>query len=120
VPPVNEESFNFAELFERVDNDRELLKELLKIFQKDFPRHRQELLAAVAAGDMKRVATTGHTLRGIFANLAAGRAAGLAASVERLGNNSDAAGLAETVQALETETAALLPLLDSCLLEACR
>ena len=111
------DSFNFGELLDRVDNDRELLKELLEIFQKDFPAHRQELQDAVAAGDMKRVANTGHTLKGMFANLAAGRAASLAANVERLGKAGEIAGLPEAVQALEAEAGALLPLLDSCLLE---
>jgi two-component system, sensor histidine kinase and response regulator len=117
APLAVDESFNFGELLDRVDNDRELLKELLEIFQRDFPVHRQELQAAVAAGDMKRVATTGHTLKGMFANVAAGRAASLAASVERLGKAAEITGLAEAVQALEAEAGALLPLLDSCLLE---
>ena len=120
APAKVDESFNFGELLDRVDNDRELLKELVEIFQKDFPAHRQELQAAVAAGDMKRVATTGHTLKGMFANLAAGRAASLAANVERLGKAGEIAGLPEAVQALEAEAVAVLPLLDSCLLEVHR
>lgn len=116
----DEKSFNYGELLERVENDRELLKELLQIFQREFPRHRQELLAALATGDMKRVSRTGHTLKGMFANLAAGRATALAGNVERLGNIADAAALADAVQALGREAATLLPLLDSCLLEVCR
>ncbi|MGA2418754.1 MAG: response regulator [Candidatus Acidiferrum sp.] len=114
------ESFNFGELLERVDNDRELLKELLEIFQKDYPVHREELKVAAAAGDMKRVAATGHALKGMFANLAAGRATSLAANVERLGQAGEIAGLSEAVQALEAEAGALLPLLDSCLVEVHR
>jgi two-component system sensor histidine kinase/response regulator len=118
--PSAEESFNYGELLERVDNDRELLKELLGIFRQDFPHHRQELFAAVAAGDMQRVSSTGHALKGMFANLAAGRAAALAGNVERLGANSESACLPQALQALESEVATLLPLLDSCLLEVCR
>jgi two-component system, sensor histidine kinase and response regulator len=118
--PGDGESFNYSELLERVDHDRELLKELLEIFQRDFPAHRQELMDAAAAGDMKRVAATGHTLKGMFANLAAGRAASLAANLERIGKAAETEGLADAVQALERETAALRPLLDSCLLEVCR
>jgi len=120
APVVDEELFNFAELLERVDNDRELMKELLEIFKKDFPQHREELQSAAAAGDMKRVAITGHTLKGMFANLAAGRAAALAGDVERIGKSPGAAGLADAVQALEAESTMLLPVLDSCLQEVCR
>jgi hypothetical protein len=69
---------------------------------------------------MKRVATTGHTLKGMFANLAAGRAASLAANLERIGKASDTEGLADAIQALDREAATLLPLLDACLLEVCR
>jgi two-component system, sensor histidine kinase and response regulator len=116
---ADENSFSPSELLERVDNDRELMKELLEIFQKDFPHHRQELLQAVAADDMRRIATIGHTLKGMFANLAAGRAASLAANLEVIGRASERTGLAEAVQALEAEAATLLPLLDSCLLETC-
>ncbi len=118
--PAAVESFNYGELLDRVDNDRELLKELLGIFRQDFPRHLQELLAAVAAGDMQRVSSSGHALKGMFANLAAGRAAALAGDVERLGTSSESAGLPQAVQALGSEVARLLPLLDSCLLEVCR
>jgi PAS domain S-box-containing protein len=117
---LEEESFNLSELLERVDNDRELMKELLEIFKKDFPQHREQLLAAVVAGDMKRVGTMGHALKGMFGNLAAGRAASLAANVERIGKGADAAALPAAVQALEAETATLLPLLESCLVEVCR
>jgi hypothetical protein len=40
--------------------------------------------------------------------------------VERLGANSESACLPQALQALESEVATLLPLLDSCLLEVCR
>jgi two-component system, sensor histidine kinase and response regulator len=118
--PAAEESFNYCELLDRVDNDRELFKELLEIFRQDFPRHLQELRAAVVAGDMPRVSNSAHALKGMFANLAAGRAAALAGNVESLATNSESAGLPQAVQALESEVASLLPLLHSCLLEVCR
>jgi hypothetical protein len=59
-------------------------------------------------------------LMGMFANLAAGRAAALAANLESIGRASDTAGLVQAVRALETESATLFRLLDSCLLEVCR
>jgi CheY-like chemotaxis protein/HPt (histidine-containing phosphotransfer) domain-containing protein len=117
---VDEEIFNFNELLERVDNDRDLMRELLEIFKNDFPRHHSELLAAVAGGDMRRVQSIGHTMKGMFSNLAAGRAAAIAAELEKIGNGSSTSSLPEALTSLEKESAALLPILDSCLEEVCR
>jgi two-component system, sensor histidine kinase and response regulator len=119
-PLVDEQIFNFNELLERVDNDRDLMRELLEIFKKDFPRHHSELLAAVAGGDMRRVQSIGHTMKGMFSNLAAGRAAAIAAELEKIGNGSSISSLPEALTSLEKESAALLPVLDSCLEEVCR
>lgn len=119
-PSVDAQTFNYSELLERVDNDRELMRELLEIFKKDFPRHREELQAAVASGDLRRVQVIGHTLKGVFGNLAAGRAAVLAAQLEQIGNDTETVGLSETFEALERESKTLLPILDSCLEEVCR
>ena len=120
APSVDEQIFNFNELLERVDNDRDLMRELLEIFKNDFPRHHSELLAAVAGSDMRRVQSIGHTLKGMFSNLAAGRAAATAAELEKIGNGSSTSSLPEALTFLEKESAALLPILDSCLEEVCR
>jgi two-component system sensor histidine kinase/response regulator len=117
---VDEQSFSFNELLERVDNDRELMRELLEIFKNDFPQNCEELVAAVHLGDLRRVQTIAHTLKGMFANLAAGRAATLAAHLEQLGKGTDASQLPAALAALQQEASALLPILDSCLVEACR
>jgi HPt (histidine-containing phosphotransfer) domain-containing protein len=47
---------NFTELLERVDGDRELLRELLGIFKREFPRVFQQLRQAVAEQDSLRTA----------------------------------------------------------------
>jgi two-component system sensor histidine kinase/response regulator len=119
-PLVDEQIFNFNELLERVDGDRDLMRELLEIFKNDFPRHHSELLAAVTGGDMRRVQSIGHTLKGMFSNLAAGRSAAMAAELEKIGNGSSTSSLPEALASLERESAALLPILDSCLEEVCR
>jgi HPt (histidine-containing phosphotransfer) domain-containing protein len=117
---VDKQCFNYGELLERVDNDRDLMRELLEIFKKDFPRLREELQAAVVSGDLHRVQVIGHTLRGMFANLAASRASTLAAHLEQIGNSSEGTGLSEAFTALEAESMTLLPVLDSCREEVCR
>jgi len=48
-------TFDHAELLARVDNDRELLHELPRIFKEEYPRHLQALREAVDSGDAKLV-----------------------------------------------------------------
>jgi HPt (histidine-containing phosphotransfer) domain-containing protein len=119
-PSVDEQIFNFNELLERVDNDRDLMRELLEIFKNDFPRHHCELVAAVNGGDMRRVQSIGHTLKGMFSNLAARRAAAVAAELEKIGNGSGTSNLPEVLASLQEEAAVLGPMLDFCLEEVCR
>jgi PAS domain S-box-containing protein len=115
-----EGAFSLNTLLNRVDQDRELLKELVEIFKHEFPRYRDELRQAVAQSDLQRVSTVGHALKGMFANLAADRAAALAANLERIGKGTETAGLQAALEAFEAESAVLLPALDSSLAEVCR
>jgi HPt (histidine-containing phosphotransfer) domain-containing protein len=117
---VDKQCFNYGELLERVDNDRDLMRELLEIFKKDFPRHREALQAAVASGDLHRVQVVGHILRGMFANLAASRASTIAGHLEQIGNSGEGTGLSEAFTALEAESVKLLSILDACMEEVCR
>jgi HPt (histidine-containing phosphotransfer) domain-containing protein len=112
-------AFDLAELLERVDNDRELLRDLLSIFKNDFPVHLQALRGAAHNADMNRVSVVSHTLKGMLLNLAAGRAAGAAARLEQLGSAGDIGGVAEALEVFESEVSELLPKLDACMTEAC-
>jgi HPt (histidine-containing phosphotransfer) domain-containing protein len=111
---------NFAELLERVENDHELLWDLLTIFKRDFPRHRDSLREAIARAEMKQVESSSHTLKGMFSNLAMTRATAAAAHLEQLGRNRERAGLEDALAHLEHELASLLPELDAYLKEARR
>jgi len=114
-----EEAFSLNTLLDRVDQDRELLKELVEIFKHEFPRYRDDLRQAVAQSDLQRVGAIGHALKGMFANLAADRAAALAADLERMGKGTETAGLPAALEAFEAESATLLQALDASLAEVC-
>jgi HPt (histidine-containing phosphotransfer) domain-containing protein len=111
---------NFAELFERVENDHELLRDLLTIFKRDFPRHLDSLTEAIARAEMKQVEASSHTLKGMFSNMAMTRAAAAAAHLEQMGRNGERAGLQDALARLEQELASLLPELDAYWKEAPR
>lgn len=52
---------DLAELLERVENDRELVRDLLLIFKEEFPVHLRALRDAVDSKDGQKVASEAHT-----------------------------------------------------------
>lgn len=122
----NEESltepvWNTADLLERVDNDQELLRELLTIFSKDFPRTAQSLEKAVAAGDMENAALLSHSLKGMLSNLGGMRAAAAAGELEKIAlTGKNQSSLREALEALQREAASLVPELEAYMAEVRR
>lgn len=113
-------TFDQEELLARVDNDRELLRDLLMIFKDEFPRYLLALREAVEARDGKRVAAEAHALNGMLSNLAATQAAATAARLEQLGRQGETSGFEKVFAAFESDARKLLPQLDACMAEVCR
>jgi CheY-like chemotaxis protein/HPt (histidine-containing phosphotransfer) domain-containing protein len=109
--------FDHEELLARVENDRELLRDLLTIFKEEFPRQLLALREAVQAKDGKRVTSAAHSLRGMLSNLAATRAAGSAARLEQMGRKEEVSGFQEAFAVFENDAEKLLPQLDACMAE---
>jgi HPt (histidine-containing phosphotransfer) domain-containing protein len=110
---------NLTELLERVENDRELIRELLLIFKEEFPSHLRALRDAVDSMDGKKVATEAHTMKGMLSNLAASSAAGAAARLEQLGRNQEVSEFQEACASFENLSKELLLQLDTCIAEVC-
>ena len=104
---------DIQDLLGRVENDRELLKDLVDIFRSDLPQYLAALEQAVYDRDSAEVARTAHSLKGMFANLAAPRAASAAAHLEALGREANAKGLAAALADLNQEVSGLLPELEA-------
>jgi len=105
--------WNLPELLARVEDDQELARELLAIFKEDFPRLFRPLQEAIGGRELKKVAALGHTLKGMFANLAAARAAAAAARLEEAARAGESGSLEEALETLRGEVAKLLPELDA-------
>lgn len=99
--------WNLGELLLRVENDDELLRDLLHIFRDDFPPLLGSLQSAVAAADLKNIATVSHTLRGMLSNLAATRAATIAEELEKLAKAGDPSSIGSVLVRLRQETSRL-------------
>lgn len=109
--------WDFADVLNRVDNDQELLRDLLGIFQEEFPRAMSSLEASVAAGDRKNISALSHKLKGMLSNLGATRAAAAAAKLEVLASAGDQATLSEAFAAVERESASLFSEIQAYLAE---
>ena len=111
---------DFPELLARVENDRELMRDLLLIFREEFPRHLQALRDAVDSLDGEKVANEAHTMKGMLSNLAASSAAGAAARLEQLGRSREVTEFQEACVSLEAISKELLLQVDTCMAEVCR
>ena len=107
-------SLDLPDLRTRVDNDREPLRELLRIFKTEFPFLLKSLQEAVVRGDMKGVKVKAHTIKGMLANVSFAWVAASAACLEHMGLQCVTQGLPDELAGLEQE--ASLPLAE---LEAC-
>ena len=108
---------NLTELLARVENDRELARELLSIFKDEFPGHLRALREAVDSMDGDRVTAEAHTLKGMLSNLAATSAADAAARLEQLGRNREVSKFQEACCSFEAVSKDLLQQLDVCIPE---
>ena len=94
---------DLAEGLARAGDDREFYRELLELFLEDARQRLTLLESALAAGDLREVAATAHSIKGAAANLAAGRAREIAYAIESGGRAGNRAGLAVLTGDLATE-----------------
>lgn len=108
---------NLEELLERTENDRELMRDLLTIFQEEFPERLQALNEAVASRNAANVALEAHALKGMLSNLAAIEAAAAVAELERLGRNKETSKLLESFSHFEAIAQELSRQVEACMAE---
>jgi HPt (histidine-containing phosphotransfer) domain-containing protein len=106
-------SVDLPDLLRRVESDRKLLCELLRLFKEEFPCLLQALQEAVVRGDMKRVEVTAHTIKGMLANVSFARAVASAACLQRMGKQCVTQGLPEELARLKQEASLALAELEA-------
>jgi HPt (histidine-containing phosphotransfer) domain-containing protein len=109
----SQEAVDLPDLLVRLENDRDLLRELITIFKEEFPPLLQSLQQAVARGELKNVEATSHALKGMLSGLSVTRGAAQASQLEQMAREGKTSGLADGLALLEFEVAYLLPELDT-------
>jgi HPt (histidine-containing phosphotransfer) domain-containing protein len=68
---MSEEIIDLKEVLDRVQDDKELLNELLDIYQEDFMIKRKALGDAIAANDIAKIKEVAHSMKGASGNISA-------------------------------------------------
>jgi len=68
---MSEEIIDLKDVLERVQDDKELLVELLDIYQEDFVIKRKALGDAITANDITKIKEVAHSMKGASGNISA-------------------------------------------------
>ena len=113
----NNLSFDPAVVLERVDGDRELLREIGGLFLQDAPRLLADIRNAVIRADALALEHAAHTLKGSVGNFGARLAFDTAMALEQMGRQGDFARAHESFALLEQQVNLLGPALETLMKE---
>jgi two-component system sensor histidine kinase/response regulator len=102
-------AWNIQEVLERVDGDRDFLRELLAIFREDSRECMERARNTVANGELQQLSREAHTMKGMLNNLAMSLGAGIAAELELAAKNGRKGECEQLIARLENALAAIQP-----------
>ena len=97
------DAIDVKDLLERVQNDKELLVELLDIYQEDFPNKRRALGEALKANDLTGVKEAAHSLKGSSGNLSAKSLYKLCLELEQMAQVNDLSQTDKVLTSIDEE-----------------
>jgi len=92
-----------AALLAGVDENRRLLRELVRLFLADYPQHLAAIKKAIRLGDAETLGRAAHTLKGSIGNFAAKQALAAAQRLEVMGRDRNLDNAGEACVSLESE-----------------
>jgi len=101
------QTFDEAELLERVDNDVEFLAETVEMLDTDGVALVEAIDVSVASGDAPGVARNAHALKGMISNFCAPDAQSSALELETIGKSGDLSAAAGALGTLKVRLQAL-------------
>jgi len=110
---VSGQVFDRAAVLARVDGDRELLANMVRLFLEEGPKLLSATRQAVAQSNAKALERAAHALKSMVGNFGADEAFRAAGDLERMGRESSLSEAQEAYQALEAEIERLKPALAS-------
>ena len=105
--------FDIKDALDRVEGDRDLLEEIVRIFTGECSSNMDAIRQALSAGDAHLLERLAHTIKGASANLSASAVSAAALKLEKLAAAGNLADAREWVDKLQHEIGRLLPELAS-------
>jgi HPt (histidine-containing phosphotransfer) domain-containing protein len=105
------------DLFQRLEDDSELLRELVTVFARRAPEFYGKCQAAYESENFMEVRQNAYVLRGMLATLSCGPAKSCALQLEQKACNADRAGVKEYLRRMEGELAAAHAALEKACME---
>ena len=87
---MGDNAIDLKEFMERVQDDKELLVELLDIYQEDFVEKRNALGDAVTQKDLEQIKSVAHSMKGSSGNISAKALHALCLRIEQSAKSGDA------------------------------
>jgi len=103
-----ERLWSVEQALERVGGDRDLLAEVIALFEAECPKHLDEIRASLDRSDAKTLERAAHTLKGAASNFFAESVTNAARELEMLGRVGDLSRARAAFQRVEKETKGLL------------
>lgn len=109
----NNNPINMEELFEIMDDDKELVKECFDEFVQSAPEMLRKIKRAIESEDAEGLQSYAHKIKGSLRYLAAERAADLAYDLEKMGNEGHPEKAGDRFRDLEIEFEKLRTIMTS-------
>jgi len=113
-------ALDVAAALDRVEGDRSLLEELLRLFVDESQSTLRQIRDSWSAHDARAVGRLAHTLKGSSANVGATAVSEVAQTIERLARAGNLENAVRSIADLEREVERLAPELDTFLKETAR
>ena len=98
-----EDIIDLADVLNRVQDDKELLLELLDIYQEDFVLKRQALGEAVATKDLAKIKEVAHSMKGASGNISAKRMYQSCLDLEQLAKIQNVSGMEDLIKVVDSQ-----------------
>ena len=90
---MSEDIIDLPDVLERVQGDKELLLELLDIFQEDFLLKRAILAEGITKSDLNKIKEVAHSMKGASGNISAKRMHATCLDLEQLARSGGTTGM---------------------------
>ena len=109
---LKSDGFDPESLWERIDGDLELLRDLIGIFSREYPGILLRIESAISQGERNDLQKASHKLKGSVLQFSASAAAAAAAKLEEMGRSGSMEGAGVSLIALKSEVGSLMEALN--------